>query len=138
MLSSTSENYLSPAVTKLSNVLGLSETLAAVTLVAFGNGAPDVLVSVAAGGGDDEGGISFSIGSIFGAGLFVTSFTLAKVLEASGKDIKPNYVMFLRDTIFYFAATTLLLIYGFVGYIQWWMALIFISLYILYIVFVFF
>lgn len=48
LLSSTAENYLSPALTNLSNKLGLSETLAGVTLVAIGNGAPDVIVAISA------------------------------------------------------------------------------------------
>lgn len=36
MLSSTAGDYLSPAVTKISDTLGLTETLAGVTLVALG------------------------------------------------------------------------------------------------------
>ena len=36
MLSSTAGDYLTPALTKFSDTLGLSETLAGVTLVAFG------------------------------------------------------------------------------------------------------
>ena len=36
MLSSTAGDYLAPAVSKISESLGLSETLAGVTLVAFG------------------------------------------------------------------------------------------------------
>lgn len=95
LLSSTAENYLSPALTNLSNKLGLSETLAGVTLVAIGNGAPDVIVAITAaqGGGhkdDDDDGISFTIGSIFGAGLFVTTMCLSLVLVKSGGEIRPN------------------------------------------------
>jgi solute carrier family 24 (sodium/potassium/calcium exchanger), member 6 len=65
---------LSPALTSIANFFKCSETLAGVTLVALGNGAPDVLVAIAGG---SDGDFSFSIGSIFGAGLFVTSITLA-------------------------------------------------------------
>ena len=128
MLSSTSENYLSPALTKLSSILNCTETLAGVTLVALGNGAPDVLVAIAGGssGGDD---ISFTIGSIFGAGLFVTSITLALVLDKAGGEISPNKSLFLRDTIFYFIGTSTIIAYGFIGYVTWWMALMFLSLY---------
>ena len=36
MLSSTAGDYLAPAVTKISETLGLSETLAGVTLLALG------------------------------------------------------------------------------------------------------
>ncbi len=50
MLSSTAENYLSPALSTLSDILGCSETLAGVTLLALGNGAPDVITAIVAGG----------------------------------------------------------------------------------------
>lgn len=79
LLSSTAENYLSPALAKLAEILKFSETLAGVTLLALGNGAPDVITAIVAGGGDSDG-ISIAIGSIFGAGLFVTTATLASVI----------------------------------------------------------
>lgn len=74
-LGSTAENYLTPAVQKLAEALKFTESLAAVTLLALGNGAPDVIAAVVAGG--EEGGLSLIIGSFFGAGLFVTLLTLS-------------------------------------------------------------
>jgi len=137
-MSSTAENYLTPALTKLSSIIGCTETLTGVTLVAFGNGAPDVLTAIIAGGGPDPNGIDFVIGSIFGAGLFVTSITSAKVISNSGGSLKVNSRMFLRDTCFYLAATSLILLYGAIGYIKWWMAVLFMSIYIIFICFVVF
>jgi len=40
--------FLSPALAKLAEVLRFSQTLAGVTLVAFGSGAPDVMTSIVA------------------------------------------------------------------------------------------
>lgn len=77
---------MSPALAKLSKIFKLSETVAGVTLLALGNGAPDVITAIIAGGSDGGGGISIAIGSIFGAGLFVTNATLASVI-ISGKSI---------------------------------------------------
>lgn len=85
MLSSTAENYLSPALAKISTSLNCTQTLAGVTLVALGNGAPDVLTAAIAGGSDDTDDIDFAIGSLFGAGLFVTSVTIARVITKSPK-----------------------------------------------------
>lgn len=95
LLSSTAENYLSPSLATLAKIFRLSETVAGVTLLALGNGAPDVITAVVAGGDDDDG-ISIAIGSIFGAGLFVTTATLAVVI-ANGKSIKVkiNFLEFL-------------------------------------------
>ena len=137
LLSSTAENFLTPALAKLSNIIGCTETLAGVTLVAFGNGAPDVLTAITAGGGPDPNGIEFVIGSIFGAGLFVTTITSALVISNAG-GIKLNPRMFLRDTLFYLAATSLILIYGAIGYIKWQMAIFFLCIYIFFICFVVF
>ena len=49
LLASTADLYLSPALERITLRLGLSESLAGVTLLAFGNGAPDVFTSIAAG-----------------------------------------------------------------------------------------
>lgn len=43
ILGSTADSFLSPALAKLSMTLGMSESLAGVTLLALGNGAPDVV-----------------------------------------------------------------------------------------------
>lgn len=68
--------------------------MAGVTLLALGNGAPDVITAAVAGGSDD-GGISIAIGSIFGAGLFVTTATLASVIH-NGKSITVRNLNFYQ------------------------------------------
>jgi sodium/potassium/calcium exchanger 6 len=55
--------------------LGISEALAAVTLLAVANGAGDVITALVASG--TASGISYNIGSLYGAGLFCTSFVMA-------------------------------------------------------------
>lgn len=42
--------YLTPALEKISQALRCSETLAGVTLVALGNGAPETIIAVTSGG----------------------------------------------------------------------------------------
>ena len=48
-------------------------------MLAFANGAPDIITSFTAGGQEAEG-IALVIGSIFGAGLFVLTIVLARVI----------------------------------------------------------
>lgn len=55
LLGSTADGYLSPALEAISDKFKCSESLAGVTLLALGNGAPDVFAAMAAGGGGDEG-----------------------------------------------------------------------------------
>ena len=50
LLGSTAEDYLTPSLTKIKNKFNMSETLAGVTILAFANGAPDVISSFSAGG----------------------------------------------------------------------------------------
>ena len=54
-LSSTADEYLSPALEFLTNKLKISESLAGVTLLALGNGAPDIFAAISANSGGDDG-----------------------------------------------------------------------------------
>ena len=49
-LSSTADEYLSPALEFLTLKLGISESLAGVTFLALGNGANDVFAAISANG----------------------------------------------------------------------------------------
>jgi sodium/potassium/calcium exchanger 6 len=55
--------------------MGLSSALSAVTLIALANGAGDVITAIVSS--DSEGGVSYNIGALFGAGLFCTSLVIA-------------------------------------------------------------
>ncbi|KAL4455001.1 hypothetical protein ABPG74_006383 [Tetrahymena malaccensis] len=136
MLSSTAETYLSPALAKCSKILKLSESVAGVTLLALGNGAPDVITAIIAGG-DDNGGISIAIGSIFGAGLFVTTATLSAVIF-HGKNIKIDKKTFMRDMVFYLLGCIVILIYAIIGKVNIIMSSIFMAIYLVFIAIVIF
>src|SRR3990167_7302174 len=71
----TVEEYIAEGIQNLVDWLGMSEALAAVTLLALANGAGDVITAIVASGAD--GGVSYNIGSLFGAGLFVASMVVA-------------------------------------------------------------
>ncbi|EGR29736.1 sodium calcium exchanger protein, putative, partial [Ichthyophthirius multifiliis] len=128
ILSSTSEIYLSASLQKISNFFKFSQTFTAITILAFGNGAPDIFTALIAGK-SQNGGINMIIGSIFGAGLFVTTITLSKVIQ-NAKRIKIDQKIFLRDILFYIFAQLIILFYTFIGKVTWYMSSLFISLYI--------
>lgn len=69
------DEYVAEGIQKISDFLGLSETVAAVTLLAFANGAGDFITSLVAS--DSEGGVAYNIGALFGAGLFVVSLVVS-------------------------------------------------------------
>ena len=64
----------------------LSQAFAGVTLLALANGAPDVMVSFAAGAIDTDG-ISLSLGALFGAGLFTCTFILGYCIHTCNGEI---------------------------------------------------
>lgn len=68
------DEVVAEGIQVISNALGLSESLAAVTLLAFANGAGDFITSIVAS--DSDGGVSYNIGALFGAGLFVCSLVV--------------------------------------------------------------
>lgn len=69
----------------ISEKFGCSESLAGVTLLAFGNGAPDVFAALAAGGDGGGGGGSalLPVAALFGSGLFVSCIVLVLATNAS-------------------------------------------------------
>jgi len=110
ILSSTSDIFLSTSITKIIEILDINQNIAAVTLLAFGNGAPDVISSLVAS--DKIEGISFSISSLIGSGMFITSFVLGSVVF-KGKDILVNPNMFNREIIIYLISLFHIILIGF-------------------------
>ena len=109
ILSSTSDIFLSTAITKIVENFKINQNIAATTLLAFGNGAPDVISSLVASG--EVEGISFSISSLIGGGMFITSFVLGSVVF-KGKDILVNSNMFNREIILYLISLFYIIIIG--------------------------
>jgi sodium/potassium/calcium exchanger 6 len=79
VLGSTADAYLSPVLASISKHLKLSQSLAGVTLLAFGNGAPDVFASISAASSMTSaaaaelgGGFYLAAASSIGGGLFVS------------------------------------------------------------------
>lgn len=99
ILSTVSDQYLSPILGGLSKRLKLSEAVSGVTILAFANGAPDVISSFSAGG--ESEGIFISIGSLFGACLFASSVVLGVCILYSKTGIYMDGANWLRDIVFY-------------------------------------
>lgn len=103
-LSSTADDYLSPSLEYLTEKSGISESLAGVTLLAFGNGAPDVFAAISATGGGDQGSDStlLTICNLVGSTLFISTIVLTLTVRAvDEKRIKVTPFFFIRDLVFY-------------------------------------
>ena len=108
----------------------MSESLAGVTFLAFGTGAPDVLSSISAGEGGDEGGIEMGFAIMLGSSLCILACVSAAVICYSPVEIILTKRFFVRDAIF-LLASVLLLFYAifFRGHIDIIMSALFLILY---------
>ncbi|PWA64113.1 Sodium/calcium exchanger membrane region [Artemisia annua] len=114
----TAQNQFSKIVTTLSRHLNLTPSIGAVTLLALGNGAPDVFASLAAVGGGD-GRMGF--GAILSAGMFVSAVVVGFVAIYSAP-FGVDAVSFVRDVLFYMTACLFLFYVYLSGEIWLWQA----------------
>ena len=128
------EEYVAQGIQKISDFLKFSESLSAVTLLAFANGAGDVITSLVASG--SEGGISYNIGALFGAGLFVTSLVVGICIMKSKEVLIFDKRIIFRDVLMYLIAVFLTILFGIYGWITWWTSLILLGLYIVLVIIV--
>ncbi len=77
----TADGFLAPALAQLSQDAGLPPRLAGVTLLALGNGAPDLSAAVAA---VRSGNARMALGSLTGGALFVTCVVGGRIVAAAG------------------------------------------------------
>jgi sodium/potassium/calcium exchanger 6 len=130
ILSDTSNQYLSTALTILAEKLNMSQNLAGVTFLALGNGAPDVISSFVASDDGDEG-IEMGVGALAGAGIFVSGVVLSTVVLLAG-NVRVNKVLFIRDILLFIFSLVLLLIFSINKQVVLWEAVLFLSIYIVY------
>ncbi|KRW99939.1 hypothetical protein PPERSA_12615 [Pseudocohnilembus persalinus] len=127
-ISATVEEYIAEGITFISEYLQLSEALAAVTLLALANGAGDVITAIVASGA--EGGISYNIGALYGAGFFVCSMVICLTILASTEIIIVDKSTIFRDVGFYILSTVVTFFYAYQGKIYIWSAIFFLVIYL--------
>lgn len=128
---STVDEFIAPGIVWLSKKLNLSESLAGVTLIAFANGAGDVLTAIVASGSSE--GVSYNIGALYGAGFFVLTLVVAGTILSSPTKIVVEKSIIFRDIGFYILATVFTLYAAYTGEISKWNAFGFLGIYVLYV-----
>lgn len=104
-ISITASDFFCPNLATIADYLGLSETTAGVTLLAFGNGSPDVFstfVSVR------EGTFGLAVGELIGAASFITSIVVGSIAMVQPFHV-PRFA-FVRDIAFFTIAVLLLML----------------------------
>lgn len=115
----------------IASILGMSESMAGVTLLAFGNGSPDVFSTFAAMSTNSG---SLAVGELMGAAVFITS-----VVAGSMALIKPFHVArksFIRDVGFFIVAAGFSFSFLWDGRLQLWECIAMVIYYVVYVGFV--
>ncbi|OQO07405.1 hypothetical protein B0A48_07102 [Cryoendolithus antarcticus] len=115
----------------IANLLGMSESMAGVTLLAFGNGSPDVFSTFSAMSTNSG---SLAVGELMGAAGFITA-----VVAGSMALIKPFHVArksFVRDVGFFIVAAAFSLVFLWDGRLHLWECITMVGYYCFYVAFV--
>ncbi|KAF1996106.1 hypothetical protein P154DRAFT_444020 [Amniculicola lignicola CBS 123094] len=115
----------------ISNLLGMSESMAGVTFLAFGNGSPDVFSTFAA---MSTNSASLAIGELIGAAGFITA-----VVAGSMALVRPFQVArrsFVRDVGFFIVAASFSMFFIWDGRLELWESATMVGFYVFYVCFV--
>ena len=109
-LSSTVDEYVSRILGRMSVKLNISQNLAGLTLLAFGNQVVDIIVALISSD-EDNGGIEASLSTILGADSLVIGFVMPTVIFL-GNGIIVKGQNFLRDLITYLIGLSFIMFLG--------------------------
>ncbi|KAB8336641.1 hypothetical protein FH972_020952 [Carpinus fangiana] len=112
----------------ISGILGMSESMAGVTFLAFGNGSPDVFSTFAAMKTNSG---SLAVGELIGAASFI-----AAVVAASMALVRPFKVArksFVRDVGFFIVAVSFSMVFLANGKLELWECIVMVAFYIFYV-----
>ncbi|KAI9739589.1 MAG: hypothetical protein M1834_006307 [Cirrosporium novae-zelandiae] len=115
----------------IANLLGLSQSMAGVTFLAFGNGSPDVFSTFAAMSTNSG---SLAIGELIGAAGFITA-----VVAGSMAIVRPFRVArksFIRDVGFFVVAASFSMVFLADGSLYVWECVVMVGFYAFYVTFV--
>lgn len=122
-------DFFSVNLSTIASILGLSESLAGVTFLAFGNGSPDVFSTFAAMGSNSG---SMAVGELIGAAGFITAVVAGSM--ALVREFKVSKRTFVRDICFFIVAVGFAIGFLADGRLQLWECFTMIGFYLFYVV----
>ncbi|CAK9322745.1 unnamed protein product [Citrullus colocynthis] len=136
LLGNTASEYFCSSLESLSKLLNLSPTIAGVTLLSLGNGAPDVFASLVAFMGDGTSDIGLN--TVLGGASFVTCIVVGIISILLRRQwIKVNRSAFIRDVLFFLLVLLSVFLILLHGHINLWGSIGFCSMYIIYVLVVY-
>lgn len=132
LLATTAEYFFVPQLDDLSKKLQLSPSLSGITLLAIGNGAPDIFTAVSGlGVGDSD----IVVGEMVGGALLITTFVLGVVLVV-GSGTQVSSTEFYRDVVVFSIVAGSVAFISFVQFVTFIESIVFVLSYIVYVIIV--
>lgn len=117
----------------IASILGMSESMAGVTFLAFGNGSPDVFSTFAAM--KTHSG-SLAVGELIGAAGFITAVVAGSM--ALVRPFKVARKSFVRDVGFFIVAASFSMVFLADGHLHLWECAVMVGFYVFYVIIVVF
>ena len=112
----------------ISSILGMSESMAGVTFLAFGNGSPDVFSTFAAMKTNSG---SLAVGELIGAAGFITAVVAGSM--ALVRPFKVARKSFVRDVGFFIVAASFSMVFLADGHLHLWECAVMVAFYVFYV-----
>ena len=122
-------DFFSVNLSTIATILGLSESLAGVTFLAFGNGSPDVFSTFAAMSSNSP---SMAVGELIGAACFISGAVAGSM--ALVREFRVDRRTYARDIIFFLVAVSFSMAFLADGHLRFWECCTMVGYYILYVV----
>ena len=113
----------------IASILGMSESMAGVTFLAFGNGSPDVFSTFAAMKTNSG---SMAVGELIGAAGFITAVVAGSM--ALVRPFKVARKSFVRDVGFFIVAASFSMVFLADGHLHLWECAVMVAFYVFYVV----
>ncbi|EKD15515.1 putative sodium/calcium exchanger protein [Drepanopeziza brunnea f. sp. 'multigermtubi' MB_m1] len=113
----------------IASILGMSESMAGVTFLAFGNGSPDVFSTFAAMSSHSG---SLAVGELIGAAGFITAVVAGSM--ALVREFKVGKKTFVRDVGFFIVAASFSMLFLADGALHLWECCVMVAFYVFYVV----
>lgn len=122
-------DFFSINLSTIASILGMSESMAGVTFLAFGNGSPDVFSTFAAMSTHSG---SLAVGELIGAAGFITAVVAGSM--ALVREFKVGKKSFVRDIGFFIVASIFSMTFLADGALYFWECCVMVGFYLFYVV----
>uniref|UniRef100_A0A0K0ELY2 Sodium/calcium exchanger membrane region domain-containing protein n=1 Tax=Strongyloides stercoralis TaxID=6248 RepID=A0A0K0ELY2_STRER len=131
ILLTTADDYFSVNISQIVEHFKISQNIAGVTFMAFGNGAPDIFNSLASILSSKSPKAGLAIGELLGAIIFLSTIVAGSIGMVSNFTVMRR--PFIRDILFFYPPFCLLLVsFLTTNFVHIWLPITFLIIYIIY------